>query len=232
MGIVLILAITFLFYNKNVINNQIEDTSIAFTKYLIEGNIKEAETLSVGSVKFNLATNISKDSQFQYLNTKPHIELSNQNIAIVHIETTYKDSGGLNMGFYKMYLIKNQNSYFIYKIEEEDPVIKKKGSMKVKPETIIPVFESYLKAVENQDYMLAGKVLIAKAKKAHVSTSQFLQKTQLVKDISNLKSELIYVGDNQAIVNFTYTNDGRSISTLVYFYNTIEGWRIYDISQL
>lgn len=216
---------------KSRTNAQIKNTAIQFTQLLIQGKVKEAENLSTGSVKYNLATNPKSLTSYQYLNADAQIETTNAKLAIVHVAATYK-ADSLNVSFYKLSLVKLGNSYEVYQLDEENPVLPSSNIQQEKPETFLPIFQSYLSGIEKQDYKTAGEVLIGKAKKAHDSTSMYLQKTKLIQNVSDLKADVICTSQKQAVVNFTYTNDKRAISTLVYFYNTIEGWKIYEISQI
>lgn len=231
--VVLIIAVTgsFLIYG-NSINTQIKNTAINFTQLLIEGKAQDAANLSAGSVKYNLATNQKSNGSYQYLNADAQIETANPKVAIVHVAASYK-SDALNVSFYKLSMVKQDNSFKVFQVVEEDPtLLTDKTIFQDKPDSFISVYQSYLTGIEKQDYKKAGEVLIGKAKKSHDSTSQYLQKTKLVQNISDLKADVISSSQKQAAVTFSYTNDNRSISTIVYFYNTVEGWKIYDISQI
>lgn len=211
-----------------------------FTINLLNANENSLE-FSTGEVKNNIKSNIKDLEKFDIINIKSKVEYSSGSFAITNVIVEYETNNDVDVVFYRFYLVRENNEYLIYKIENDfsfanfmlnEDII---GELEIKKNELFTTIEDYMKDLEQGELILSSRYLIGKAKQNHDKSYQFINraKEQIKIDISNIKHEVLIENSNKiSVVKSTYTNDNRLISILTTLYKTSKGWRIYDISGI
>lgn len=232
---ILILASLFTFYYINKKNNDsIVSDYKAFITALYNGEYYLLENMALGEVKFNIETNkINKSFNVDIINIDTYLTVNNKYHSELYSTIEYMMDDELYYDFTKAKLIKIDESYKIYKLESTEPycyIYKNKGNIDIS--NAENILKEYIKALEEKEYKKAGKYLIGQAKKAHNLTSDILKKATLVNEPKDFESFFLAGGKEYLKIMTVYTNDHREVSVIVSFFNTQEGWKIYDISQV
>ena len=215
----------------NKANTEAIHASETFIRSVIEGDKETALALSKGMLKFNISNNELKASDYKLLSMDHSEGFGNKKIASIVSRVEFKNETDFNMVWYEISL-KNENGWKVYSMEEVNPDIPHKQSNQANITTIEKVFMSYIESIQDGDFKGAAKYLVGKAKRMHTQTSELLQKSNLIKGIEEMTSEVLYSTNEIAIVNFSYKNNNQDISVVVYFHLTAEGWKIYNVQQL
>jgi len=239
--LVLLIGALFLFLlisayqlNEIVRVNNANKKSKLFLEALIQGDYDEAEKLSLGEVKFNIATNKEKKFDSLIIDVDTRVLDINKNFSVVEAIIEYYLEKELNLAALRLYMVNDENKYKVYKIEEINPYFKR-SFIKINNEdktAIENCFTNYVRGIANKDYNESSKYLIGRAKTAHNATSELIKNTNLIVEPKDFSSRYIYGNRNNVVMQFEYTNNNRKVISVVSFYKTAEGWKIYDVSQI
>lgn len=234
--IVLIISLAIL-SQKYIVNNfcNADSSSRQFVEALITGEYTKAEGLSLGEVKFNIATNKERKFDSSIIDIKSKVTKANKKYAITEVIVEYFIEDEVNLTALKLYLLNEyENKYKVYKIEEVSPYFDIAFNM-INNEDITEIekcFSDYVKGLADKKYSESSRLLIGKAKTAHNVTSELIKNTNLIIEPKDIHSEYVYGNRNNAVMKFEYTNNDKEVVSVVSFYKTIEGWKIYDVSQI
>ena len=214
-----------------------------FITCLFENKLEKAGELSLGIVKFNVLSNktdFELEKGFNIEDIKLEPGFVSDNLAIVNSAVSYVDNvdGEYNMVFYEIRLLKEENEWRVYCLNETDPLFENKGNRKtINPDTLNKkdfekIFCGYTENLSNNRYQEASKYLIGRAKKMHKKANPALGELNLVNDITELNTKVICAEKDNVVVRFDYKNNDKPMSVLVYFYLTGWGWRIYNVNQI
>lgn len=225
--------------NQIILDEKIINTTDEFINYLFENNPDKAGELSLGVVRFNILSNkVDIESDFSIDKINSETSLATDNLAIVNSIVEYVDNtkNEHDVVFYEVKLLKEKDKWKIYHLEEKDPsfVYDKSNDLvsEDKENELKNIFSEYIKKLSEGEYQKASESLIGRAKKMHNKANPALNQLNLVNEVTNLESNIIYQEEKIAISKFNYTNDNRPLSVLVYFYLTEQGWRIYNVNQI
>lgn len=213
-------------------NNVIEDSD-AFLELLLNEDYVKAQEYSLGSIKYNLANSVPSNQNKFLININSNINSVNDEFAVVNSTIEVSGANYFNVDFLKLYLIKDNETYKVYRIEEEDPLlIEENNELDMELSEHIKVFKDYVLYLSENDFNKASKLLIGKARKAHIQTKDIIKNTKLIENPSNFNIEPLYVTENNVITRTSYMNNQNVVNNLISFYKTSEGWKIYNVSQI
>jgi hypothetical protein len=216
-------------------------TAGQFLDALIGYDVNKAKELSAGSILANLSNtnrlgeNNSGYSEYIVVSKTINILSENENWAKLYAEVETKDrkTGRIDVHWYEIYLIENENNWRIYRLEETEVMNGKE--QKILPqniEDIAKVFGQYVTLLSQNKYDEAGELLIGKARTAHEQTKSFFNKSPLIKYYKNINIEPLYYDGSVILAKAQYRVDGRDVVLTVSFFQTSEGWRIFNVSQI
>lgn len=241
----IIFIYTFTFWKASINNDNIEafkkddgviTTTNEFLRALTEEKTEKAMEMSVGSVRYSITNNKNKKKgKYTVIDINSEIESSNDNLNIVNsiIEIKNKESGEIDVGFLRVYKIKRDDNFKVFRVEDIEPILDSDINNNDKElDNIKSSFISYIKYLENNKYKKAGRFLIGQAKKAHNQTMKLIKDTKLIENPRDFKTEITYFNTRNAIANCSYFNNDKKITAVVSFYKTSEGWKIYNVSKI
>lgn len=216
-------------------------TAGQFLDALIGYDVNKAKELSAGSILANLSNtnrlgeNNSGYSEYIVVSKTINILSENENWAKLYAEVETKDrkTGRIDVHWYEIYLIENENNWRIYRLEEAEILPGK--DQKIIPqniEDIAKVFGQYVTLLSQNKYDEAGELLIGKARTAHEQTKSFFDKSPLIKYYKGINIDPLYYDGKVVIARIQYRVDGRDVVLTVSFFQTSEGWRIFNVSQI
>lgn len=165
--------------------------------------IAKAEVLSISTVV------IDKNKKFSRVYTEVEMLLPDKNI---------------DTGFYEIDLFQDAE-WKVFALRETMPKV---GVGIPKPnlqELISDVYQEYFNKIsQNDSSCLAGSAKTAFAKQP--------QKIALTGTISDLQTEIIFSGSKLVLARHDYRYDNRSVSVLVQYYLTEQGYKVVAIQSL
>jgi len=230
--IILVLTISMILYILPISKNSAEVERIAykFIENIMSGNIKMAQEVSTGVVKYNLA---SSHQSGKYEISDIELKTVTFNNGLAEINATIKTEQPSSIFWYKILLIK-KNDWKVYYVEDTDPILSRNTNIKeLEIEKAQEVFTSYANKVQNGNYVLASKYLIGKARITHKKSKQLFEKMTTGKasiEVYNLQT--LHSNSNELILLIDYFLEDRKVSALVSFYKLNNQWKIYSISQV
>lgn len=225
--------------NQLILDERIVKTTDEFINDLFDNNSNKAGELSLGIVRFNILSNkLDTDSDFSIDNINSELNFASDNLAIVNSTVEYADKlkNEYDVVFYEVKLLKEEDIWKIYHLEEKDPSFNydKKDVLlnNAKKNELKDSFSKYVESLSKGEYQKASQYLVGRAKKMHNKANPALNQLKLVNKITDLETNVIYEEEKIAVSQFNYINDNRPLSVLVYFYLTERGWRIYNVNQI
>lgn len=226
--------------------NEIELVGDQFIKDLFSWDKDRLEKVTLGTVRFNVAAN--KDgveaNQWELVNVESKGRFIGDNLGEVYSTVEYKDKlGEANTIFYSIQMLKRDGEWRIYRLKEGEPQIEGEftrgllagtwdtGSVK---EELEKVFLAYVGGLLEDDYKGASSELISIARRLHDDTGQFIRGANLFegKPVEIVSTRMIHENENIAIYEFKYSKGETILNSMVHFYLTGQGWKIYDVVQL
>jgi len=205
-----------------------------------------AKGLSLGKVLFNISSNLGKQtSKHKVTNLEVDIESKDKTWAkaFVLLETQ-SYSGAIDVHWYDLYLTKQGREWKVYKLEEVEPkllgnyVLKKavglfdRGHSERNLKQAEKLFRQYLHALTSNEYDQASDMLIGRARNSHVSEGFMLKRAPVITTVEDLQFELLNNNLDYLVMKASYQVKSRDVSVIVSYYYTMEGWKIYDVSQV
>ncbi len=244
--IILIFILTFnLMGCSKVVSSNLENDILLntdkFITHLFKNELEKAGELSLGIVRFNVLSNKTDlEGSFSIENIKSKLSFVSDDLAIVNSIVSYIDNinNEYNMVFYEIKLLKEEDVWKAYHLNEIEPSFNNKNNKKVTDTTesikedFKEIFIGYTESLSKGNYRESSQYLIGRAKKMHKKADPALNELDLVNTITGLKTEIICAEKNNVVVRFDYKNNDRPVSVLVYFYLTSQGWRIYNVNQI
>lgn len=232
--IALIFSLGFYIKNHQVKSMVISDYTV-FINSLYKRDYDEAIARSLGNVKYNISVNKGSnhlnDVKINALDC--YIIYKNDNLCDIYSTIEYVIDNELYLDFINAKMIKEDGVYKVYKLENTEPNYRfYKKNKNIDISSAANVFQKYVELLNDNAYKEAGTYLIGKAKMMHNSTSDILKEARLIKDPHNYAYEYLAGGSKFLKLKMNYMNDNRQINVLVSFFNTLEGWKIYDITQI
>lgn len=234
-GVVLITAFLFIIFMANSRTNPATEEFGNFIGALYHGNYEIAEDLSTGTVKYNIATNKNnKKLDIAIIDVSTYVINANNTICEFYAYIEYYLQEEYYCDFIKSSMLLDKDGYYkVYKLENSEPYYRLyKNNKNVDITSAENTFIEYVKALESRKYKDAGTYLIGQAKTIHNATADILKDATLIKNPKDYKSKYLIGGNEYLKLKISYTNDNKNIDVIVSFFNTQEGWKIYDISQI
>lgn len=213
------------------------ETSEGFIKSLFSANEQVLEYIT-GDVKHNLKDNISDLKKYDINEIKFDIEYISDKFASVNtiVEfTSNKDD--VDVDFYRFYMVKEQDKYLIYKLENNIVLNEINTNDDITISTIgaTDTIDEYFKDIESGFLSKSVNHLIGRAKANHLQSYGFI--SELVDSIdynfTQLEHEILVENTGKIIlVKSAYENNSNPIEIITTLYKTSKGWRIYDINQI
>jgi len=214
-------------------------TADQFLYSLTEYDIETAKELAAGTILANLSnTNrVNGDlSEHMVISSKISVINENEDWAKLYAELETKDrkTGLIDVHWYEIYLLgDDESNWRVYRIEETEVLPGKE--QKVLPQNIeeaTKVFGQYITFLSENKYEQAGELLVGQARTAHEQTKSILSKSPVLKYFKNIIIDQLYYDGKVLISKIQYRVDGRDAVLTVSFFQTSEGWRIYNVSQI
>lgn len=230
-------------YTEELTDNDLAaiKSSDTFINNLFSAN-KDVLLSTTGDVRRNVENNLDKMKEYEIIHLFSDVEFSTNEFATVNTVVEYGISDEIDVSFYKFYLIKENNEFLIYNLEEDISLASlreiqgDKTEAELMSETdMFKTIEGYMSDLSSENFSLSSRHLIGKAKINHNLSYQFVSqaKDQIIFDISNINHVIVAANlSNVSIVKTTYINNGREISILTSLYRTSKGWKIYDVTQI
>lgn len=219
--------------------NEAELTAKEFVGFMARQEIEKAREISTGLVKYNLYNAkpiAAKAHMVLEIDTKIKAESPDMAIVYTNIETI-NPLNEVSKHWYMVYLINQNEDWKVYKIEEGDPIIEHKNKNAVISEEDIEeavlVFQKFCAKIINNNYSGAGSYLIGIAKNNHELVGNILNNTLTTEGpviIHNAKS--IMTGDKVMVLKIEYSLGDKEMVSVVSFYKTSRGWKMYNVSQI
>ena len=165
--------------------------------------IAKAEVLSISTVV------IDKNKKFSRVYTEAKMLLPDKNI---------------DVGFYEIDLIRD-TEWKVFALRETMPKVNVGVPKSNLQELISDTYREYFEKIsQNDSSCLAGPARTAFEKQP--------QKIALTGTISNLQTEIIFSGSKLILARHDYRYDSRSISVLVQYYLTEQGYKVVAVQSL
>lgn len=220
--------------NSKYIKSEPEKIVETFLAFAAKQDYEKAKELSAGIVFFDISCT-EADS------TKGHL-ITNTDTSIIAIDKkwaviramleTINPENDINVHWYTIHLAK-KNTWKIYKIEEADPVFAPGNTSDRDIEEAKNVFMEFFGAILDKKYDNAGSYLIGRAKNSHERAGNILKDTVIVSSKPEINTvDLLTGNEKHLILKINYGLDEREVSTIVSYYKTGGGWKIYNVSQI
>lgn len=214
-----------------------EITAEEFITHAARQEIEKALEVSTGLVKYNLHnTKLISARAHVVLEVNTHIVTETHDMAIAQINIeSINPLNEVSMHWYEVYLLREEDSWKVYKIEEVDPLIENKHAVSSNDDTeeALLIFQGFCEKIISKDYPRAGSYLIGRAKNNHELAGNMLTNAVITEGevtINNAKS--IMVGDKVMVLKIEYSIGSKKMRSIVSYYKTSRGWKIYNVSQI
>jgi hypothetical protein len=227
-----------IYYNKNSgdqkSKSDIEKVVEMFLTFAAKQDYEKAKEMATGLVLFNISntkTETAKAHMVSDINTS--VSSADQKWSVVKAELeTINPKNSINAHWFTMYLVKD-GIWKIYKVVEEDPVFVPGKINESDIENAKNVFIEFCNAVFEKRYDEAGIYLVGRAKNNHEQAGNILKDAVITDSKFKIHSvEPLSGNKKNLILNINYNLGGRDIKTIVSYYKTSRGWKIYNVSQI
>lgn len=148
---------------------------------------------------------------------------------VITVELTLADKTS-DIGWYELELIK-QEAWKVASINKISPKATgyTRRLIQNDREDIEKVFIQYLTMIQKADYQSSIECLAGPAREAHEKYADQLGSEPLIKEVSDVQSNVLWNNGRYAILDFKYDVDGRNAAVQAGFYKTKQGWRLVTI---
>lgn len=215
------------------VDKEVEDVIISFVNNLFEKN-KDVLNYSTGSVKSNIYNNFDSINKSKVISIDSMQEVNEKEFAVVHSAIQYEYENNANVVFYRFKLIKKEDKYLVYQIEESGPIFIGGDIGNQLSEDMLSPIEDYLNIVARNNLEKGIEYLVGNARKNHLLTYKYLENISELNnvEISDVRYEMKFNNENISLVEVKYRLGNRDATILVTLFNTYQGWLIYDITQI
>jgi len=221
-----ILLIACLGYISQSKTNECHKAAKEFISYVIEGS-GNAQELSLGAVRHNLSK--SAVPEFTVINIDTKVLNRSKDHAVVMVTSQSQKGDIFHLGWHKLFMIRTENQWKVYRIQEAEPVITAGRIEGV--DDALAVLKKYVEAL-NEDYEQAAAYLAGRARSSHLYMEEVFKNQLTEMKFENITAAPVSGGRNTLLLQVNYQMDNRNLSSLVSFYRSSKGWMIYDISQI
>lgn len=144
-----------------------------------------------------------------------------------------KTNNNTDVNWYRLYIAKENTEMYVVKVENIPPVLTSKSlTFSDKEKTALKnTFQAYLKNLGSKNWDGAKSYLAGQALTSFTASQQYLQKADLVKNVTAPRMELIWKNRKMAVAGYYYKVSDRLVSVIVTFYKTQDGWRIVNVAD-
>lgn len=203
-----------------------EEFAELFIANIIEGSAT-AQEMSLGTVKYNLSRSLPQyhrvvDIQVETLSI-------GENSSVVLVTSQSEKDGIYNLGWHKLYMLKEDTQWKVYRVKDTEPLIKD-GNIEQADEAL-DALQSYLKLLSS-DYQQAAIYLAGKARTSHLQMEEVFRNQLQGIEYENVNASPVLGDGETLLLKIDYQIDDRELNALVSLYRAKKGWMIYDISQI
>lgn len=213
-----------------------------FVESLMKNDLDAAMEMSLGAVRFNIATMPEVERGIVVYNMSAVVLDSNNNHSVIHVTVEYGTSpkqGGyfFNAEFYEIHLLRENHMWLVYKASASSPLFPSRDNFNQATEAFLKaLFESYADASLANPDRAAKHYLIGGARKMQERANHLLgaeKQSAISTTITGHRVVAVTGNEDRYVLKHTYYNDGRVVRVLVSYFKTAErGWRIYNVQQI
>lgn len=158
------------------------------------------------------------------------------NLSTVDAVVEYDAGGRADVSWYRFYTAEaDEGEHLIYKIAEiEPPVAGSKLRISADKKKLEDLFIKYLKLISDNSIKEAEFYLAGPALKAYRMSENHFQNAGkvLLPNVGKVKSRFLSGAKKEAFMLFEYRVSKRTVSVVVSFYKTADGWRIVNVEEV
>lgn len=218
---------------KTIVTTTSINIADRFIEYLFTRD-ENVLDITTGSAKKNIYNNLDNIKRAELIKVNNIVEAENDNFSIVHSTIEYENDNGINVVFYRLKLINTDEGYFVYKVEDAEPIFADDTYSSSDNDDMFTAIDGYFKSINDNKLESGTDYLIGKAKRNHLLTYDILSDVKTLSEVSlsNVKYNKLYDNGKLALVEVDYNINNKDASVIFTLYNTHQGWLIYDVEQI
>jgi len=204
---------------------------VKFFTSLAEKNYETLKDVAAGKVLYNAVSHKDSTDGAEIMELAVNIKEYSDNLFKAEAIVELKIEEKINIHCYEVYAV-NSGGWKVYRLKETDPPV---AGNKIKEKAVKKaekLFRNYIECLTENSYEQAANYLVGPAKRAHLDTMQIFDGKGLIKEFKGMSFRPLSAGEKTLVLQAEYEADGRRVSVITTLYLTVEGWRIYSVTQV